>query len=308
MLDDPTAGCAFRGSFRIYAPSREMSRLEHVIGIPAPAADALFFLIIIIVMIGVGSEAASQDEWSDRRRRFRFLFKAWERSTMLDASVWKERGRRLGVMLAGSALGAETRKFEGHTDAVTGVAFFADGRRSASCGDGADSTVRVWDIETGRELRRFSAGNVGLSALAVSPDGKAVLAAGRDHVIRLWIVDGPPDAKPKRLEGHGDVVNHLTFSPDGKLAASTSWDGTARLWDVASGKEMRKLEGHQGSVKVFRSRPTADDWRRAGPTTPSESGMRRPGARRGNSRGTPAGSATWPSPRRSPGRLGGWQG
>ena len=173
---------------------------------------------------------------------------------MFDARVRKERRRRLGawtavgVMLAGSALGAEARKFEGHSDSVTGVAFFADGRRAASCGDRADSTVRVWDVETGRELRRFSAEGVGLSALAVSPDGKAVLAAGRDHVIRLWMVSGPPDARPRRFEGHGDVVNHVAFSPDGKLAASTSWDGTARLWDVASGKELRKLEGHQGSV------------------------------------------------------------
>ena len=142
---------------------------------------------------------------------------------MFDASVWKGRGRRLGawaavgVMLAGSALGAEVRKFEGHADAATGVAFFADGRRAASCGEGADSTVRVWDVETGRELQRFSAGGVGLSALAVSPDGKAILAAGRDHVIRRWTVDGPSDAKPKRLEGHEDVVNHLAFSPDGRF-------------------------------------------------------------------------------------------
>ena len=51
---------------------------------------------------------------------------------MFKAGALKGRGRRLGawaaagVMLAGTALGAEARKFEGHSDSVTGVAFFAD--------------------------------------------------------------------------------------------------------------------------------------------------------------------------------------
>ncbi len=63
--DDPRMADRGKGLFRIYDPSGEMSRLEHVVGIPAAAADALFFLIII-VMTGVGSEAASRDE---RRRR-----------------------------------------------------------------------------------------------------------------------------------------------------------------------------------------------------------------------------------------------
>jgi|GEM_PF-7064158 len=63
--DDPKMADRGKGSFRIYDPSREMSRLEHVVGIPAAAADALFFLIII-VMTGVGSEAALRNEW--RRR------------------------------------------------------------------------------------------------------------------------------------------------------------------------------------------------------------------------------------------------
>jgi len=165
-----------------------------------------------------------------------------------------ERVRRFsaGVALAAAVLawpaagGAEVRKFAGHADGVTGVAFFPDGKRAASCGHDGDRTVRVWDLATGRELRRFKAEKTGFSALAVSPDGKTILAAGRDHVIRLWSADGP--ATPRRLEGHSNVVNHLAFSPDGRRAASTAWDGTLRLWDVATGKEVRRFEGHKGSV------------------------------------------------------------
>jgi hypothetical protein len=63
--DDPKMADHGKGSFRVHDPSRAMSRLEHVVGIPAAAADALFILILL-VMTGVGSEAASRDEW--RRR------------------------------------------------------------------------------------------------------------------------------------------------------------------------------------------------------------------------------------------------
>ena len=63
--DDPKIADRGEGSFRVYDPSREMSRLEHVVGMKAAVVDALFF-VVVIVMTVVGSEAASRDEW--RRR------------------------------------------------------------------------------------------------------------------------------------------------------------------------------------------------------------------------------------------------
>jgi RNA polymerase sigma factor (sigma-70 family) len=47
---------------------------------------------------------------------------------------------------------------------------------------------------------------------------------------------------------HGQWVRSLAFSPDGKLIASASADHTIRLWDRASGREVRRLTGHQDAV------------------------------------------------------------
>jgi hypothetical protein len=41
-----------------------------------------------------------------------------------------------------------------------------------------------------------------------------------------------------------DPVDSVAFSRDGKQVLTGSWDHTARLWDAASGKEIRRFEGH----------------------------------------------------------------
>ena len=51
------------------------------------------------------------------------------------------------------------------------------------------------------------------------------------------------------MEGHQGTVTWLAFSPDGTRAFTSSSDKTARIWDAASGKEVRKLEGHTEAVK-----------------------------------------------------------
>ena len=44
------------------------------------------------------------------------------------------------------------------------------------------------------------------------------------------------------------AVYSAQFSADGKTVLTASDDKTARLWDVASGKELRALRGHEGGV------------------------------------------------------------
>jgi WD40 repeat protein len=48
--------------------------------------------------------------------------------------------------------------------------------------------------------------------------------------------------------GHSSGVTSVAFAPDGKTALSGSQDKTLRLWDLASGREIRKFEGHSGEV------------------------------------------------------------
>jgi WD40 repeat protein len=43
-------------------------------------------------------------------------------------------------------------------------------------------------------------------------------------------------------------VLSAAFSPDGRRVISAGWDGTARVWEIATGRELRRLEGHSHRV------------------------------------------------------------
>jgi dipeptidyl aminopeptidase/acylaminoacyl peptidase len=48
--------------------------------------------------------------------------------------------------------------------------------------------------------------------------------------------------------GHTGRVSAVAWSPDGKHILTGSWDNGARIWDVATGKEVHRLDGHTAVV------------------------------------------------------------
>jgi WD40 repeat protein len=72
----------------------------------------------------------------------------------------------------------------GHTSTVRAVAVTPDGRRAVSASD--DHTLKVWELEAGRELHTLAGNTNGVWAVAVTPDGRRAVSASDDHTLQVW--------------------------------------------------------------------------------------------------------------------------
>jgi WD40 repeat protein len=130
------------------------------------------------------------------------------------------------------------RSFTGHTFTDV-VAFSPDGKMLATGSSGSwEDTVRLWEVETGRERQRFRANPGEVSCVAFAPDGRRLATAHEDGTALVWEVMPPP--------GQGEKPTALT---KGQLRALWSDLGSA---DAARGwQALRSLVGAPKAVVPF---------------------------------------------------------
>jgi WD40 repeat protein len=133
---------------------------------------------------------------------------------------------------------------EGHSNWVNGVALSADGRRAVSASE--DNMLKVWDLETARELSTLEGHSGAVNGVAVSPDGLRAVSASSDKTLKVW--DLETFLQLRTLKGHSSGVNGVAVSADGRRAISASSDKTLKVWDLETGGELRTLEGHSELV------------------------------------------------------------
>lgn len=145
------------------------------------------------------------------------------------------------------------RKLTGHTGWVNSVAVSPDGTWAAS-GAGnqsnPDSTVRIWDLETGQCRATLQGHKDQVTSVAITPDGKRILSASFDGSVRVW--DTSSEREVARLEGHSTRLWSVVALRDNTRALSGGFDNTLRLWELASGKCLMTIEcGKDGADNVF---------------------------------------------------------
>jgi predicted phosphodiesterase/predicted NACHT family NTPase len=147
------------------------------------------------------------------------------------------------------------RTFEGHTDAIHGVAVLADGRRALSAS--RDKTLRLWDLDAGKELRRLQGHSDEVLSEAMLASGRRAVSGSGDHTMRLWDLEA---GKELRRFEHPRTVQSVAALPDGRKALSGCRDGKVRLWDLEAGKELRRFDRNTDWIYAVAALP---DGRRA---------------------------------------------
>ncbi len=137
------------------------------------------------------------------------------------------------------------RTLTGHTDIVFAVAMTPDGRRVVSGSN--DNTLKVWDIETGRELRTLTGHTDWVHAVVVTGDGRYAVSGSFDGTVKVWELE--TGRLVATLAGHRGQVNGVAVSADGHVAVSGSSDGTLCVWDLVRQRQLRVLTVGGGGIK-----------------------------------------------------------
>ncbi|MCB8944991.1 MAG: protein kinase [Ardenticatenaceae bacterium] len=132
-------------------------------------------------------------------------------------------------------------RLKGHNNAVHHLAFTADDALLATAS--ADSTAKVWDLNSGEELFTLSGHKATVFRLAFSPDGRTLTTASTDGTARIWNAARYVGGELQNL-ALPDVIPIGSFdlSPDEQTFALGGFTGATTIRDSATGDLLLTLQ------------------------------------------------------------------
>lgn len=173
-----------------------------------------------------------------------------------------------------------TKIFKGHSNGIMCLQFTENILATGSY----DTTIKIWDIETGEEIRTLEGHESGIRCLhfddtklisgsidrnikiwnwrtgecistlsghlggiiSLHFDSTILASGSMDKTVRIWNFN---DKSTVSLRGHTDWVNAVQLDSASRTVFSASDDCTVRLWDLDSKICIKTFEGHVGLVQ-----------------------------------------------------------
>lgn len=235
---------------------------------PSLKADAAVYKVAFAPdskHVAAGGASAIFRTYDVAARRFVFAFQG--HAGQLTGLAYSSDGVHLATSsndktarLWNAKTGKEVHPFTDFETYVNGVAFSPDGKRLL-CSSGyylydkfgklvtkdgvpvyLDSTVRLYDVESRKEMFRWKDEKTLISTINFTPDGKNLLGGGSDSALRLWSL---PEVEPRILAKGAGGIASVTIAPDGTRAATFGPDYRVCLWELPSGKKLRDWVLHE---------------------------------------------------------------
>jgi hypothetical protein len=121
-----------------------------------------------------------------------------------------------------------------------GLAVSPDGKLMAV--SAADGSLQLLDVKTGEQVRLWTLGSRPIS-LSFAADGRTLAGGRSDGTVQLWEV---ATGLERAVFGSQGVQPVLTLSADGRYLALADGEKDIRVRDLAAGKDVRTLTGHEG--------------------------------------------------------------
>ncbi|MCE9562748.1 MAG: sigma-70 family RNA polymerase sigma factor [Planctomycetes bacterium] len=136
-------------------------------------------------------------------------------------------------------------------------------------------SVKIFDVETGRERLKFEADPNGIGCISLSPDGKRLAVAGRakrtetklpdgtmrhthasEHAVTVWDLSTTKSCWHAKSPGSWPEGGEIVFSPDGRwIAEAVTHEKTKHavlVWEAEKGTDMGRIDlQHRGHYVAF---------------------------------------------------------
>ncbi|QLL30958.1 hypothetical protein HG536_0A07730 [Torulaspora globosa] len=116
-----------------------------------------------------------------------------------------------------------------------------------------DTTVKVWDLASGRLKLTLSGHVMAVRDLAISERHPYLFSASEDKTVKCW--DLEKNMAIRNYHGHLSGVHTVAVHPTLDLVVSAGRDSVIKLWDIRTRLPVMNLVGHKGPINKIRCLP-----------------------------------------------------
>jgi len=152
-------------------------------------------------------------------------------------------------------VGKMHRRLVGHNHFVSDVSISSDAKYVLS--SSWDTTLRLWNAETGEIQKLFSGHKKDVLSAAFSPDNKKIVSSSRDHTINVFNTIGISQKVMNDPSAHSDWVTCVRFSPnvEDPVMVSAGRDKVVKVWDMTNFTLKHNLKGHTSYINAVTVSP-----------------------------------------------------
>ncbi|ETN97597.1 WD repeat-containing protein, partial [Reticulomyxa filosa] len=112
------------------------------------------------------------------------------------------------------------------------------------CSGSFDNSIRLWDVETAKELTVFKGYKGYVRSVKYLPNETNTICSGsEDKSVRLWDIRSNKEIRV--FEGHNNNNNSDgTSIINSNVICSGSYDNTIRFWDIRTNKQLHMIKGN----------------------------------------------------------------